>query len=430
MKHIFKQLGATALALAVTVCGVTALGANAASGSSPVGYTVDYTTYEPDETIETIGEIVDGYLPNCFVQASLVFRNNTLGSLELEEKNSGYMEGTLHNVPASDTPYYFVIDYEAHDASGFYYGVKSKGNYVYSETGGEYFAFTVSQSCDVSFSWYKGADEVEITGDGVTVTDSNLPFTGLDEGSSEPTEQQPEEPTEEPTVEPTIYIMPFYQRSITAEIAFMGNALQSKEFGVRDDNYYIQYVTLENVPVSSEPYHFVIPYTTFDGGWFIDGIKTNGNDEYQTTGGYWFDFTTSKTCDVTVEWNVYTDTVTVSGDGATMVDCEIPFEGLTQQATSPYPPVTYPTSVPVLTTGAADSTTAPNETSFRVGDVNRDNVININDATMIQRYLAKYNDFDDEQLILADATGDGLVTIKDATEIQKYIALLPNSLTP
>lgn len=75
MKHIFKQLGATALALAVTVCGVTALGANAASGPSPVGYTENGTTYysplgttEEPET-EPASACVDGIFENCYVTA-------------------------------------------------------------------------------------------------------------------------------------------------------------------------------------------------------------------------------------------------------------------------------------------------------------------------------------------------------------------------
>ena len=71
---------------------------------------------------------------------------------------------------------------------------------------------------------------------------------------------------------------------------------------------------------------------------------------------------------------------------------------------------TYPTS-----------TTAP-ASEYELGDVNRDGKLNIRDATLIQKVLAKLEQFDDEQLILADYLSDGKVNIKDATQIQKKIA--------
>lgn len=78
------------------------------------------------------------------------------------------------------------------------------------------------------------------------------------------------------------------------------------------------------------------------------------------------------------------------------------------------------------TTSAEDQTT-PTETSphkgdFLLGDVNRDGKLNIRDATLIQKYLAKMVTFDEEQMIIADITLDKKVNIKDATYIQKKIA--------
>ncbi|MBQ7810360.1 MAG: hypothetical protein IJ346_05285 [Clostridia bacterium] len=71
---------------------------------------------------------------------------------------------------------------------------------------------------------------------------------------------------------------------------------------------------------------------------------------------------------------------------------------------------TYPTS-----------TTAP-ASEYELGDVNRDGKLNIRDATLIQKALAKLESLDDEQLTLADYLTDGKVNIKDATQIQKKIA--------
>lgn len=63
-----------------------------------------------------------------------------------------------------------------------------------------------------------------------------------------------------------------------------------------------------------------------------------------------------------------------------------------------------------------------------IGDANGDGVISIVDATLIQKYLANLENFDDEQLSVADANGDGKITIVDATQVQKYIAGIIPSL--
>lgn len=57
-----------------------------------------------------------------------------------------------------------------------------------------------------------------------------------------------------------------------------------------------------------------------------------------------------------------------------------------------------------------------------IGDVNLDEVVDINDVTEMQRYIAKLIEFDDEQITLADANRDGEIDIIDATAIQKYLA--------
>ncbi len=68
--------------------------------------------------------------------------------------------------------------------------------------------------------------------------------------------------------------------------------------------------------------------------------------------------------------------------------------------------------------------TTPDEEELLLGDVNRDGKLNIRDATLIQKHLAKLASLDDEQMIIADITLDKKVNIKDATTIQKKIANL------
>lgn len=59
-----------------------------------------------------------------------------------------------------------------------------------------------------------------------------------------------------------------------------------------------------------------------------------------------------------------------------------------------------------------------------IGDVNGDRKLNIRDATLIQKYLAKLTVYSGEQVYLADFNGDKVVNIKDATTIQKKLANL------
>ncbi len=78
-------------------------------------------------------------------------------------------------------------------------------------------------------------------------------------------------------------------------------------------------------------------------------------------------------------------------------------------------PVTQPATI-------APDTQAPTASAYELGDVNRDGVLNIKDATLIQKYLVQLKTLDDEQKALADINGDNSISIKDATKIQHIIA--------
>ncbi|MBK6087554.1 dockerin type I domain-containing protein [Ruminococcus difficilis] len=62
------------------------------------------------------------------------------------------------------------------------------------------------------------------------------------------------------------------------------------------------------------------------------------------------------------------------------------------------------------------------EPEIILGDVDGDGVVDVTDATLIQRYDVKMAKLDDWQLKAADVDGDGEVTILDVTWIQRYIA--------
>ncbi len=57
-----------------------------------------------------------------------------------------------------------------------------------------------------------------------------------------------------------------------------------------------------------------------------------------------------------------------------------------------------------------------------LGDVNNDGLVNIFDATEIQRYSAALREFNDEEMTFADVNFDSKVNILDVTEIQRYVA--------
>lgn len=58
---------------------------------------------------------------------------------------------------------------------------------------------------------------------------------------------------------------------------------------------------------------------------------------------------------------------------------------------------------------------------FEYGDLNGDGAININDATLVQKFAAE---IETGEIIIeaGDVNGDGVVNVKDATLIQKYVA--------
>ncbi|MBR3987879.1 MAG: dockerin type I repeat-containing protein [Clostridia bacterium] len=60
--------------------------------------------------------------------------------------------------------------------------------------------------------------------------------------------------------------------------------------------------------------------------------------------------------------------------------------------------------------------------SVLMGDVTSDGAVKIQDATLIQKALAKLAELDESQNAVADVTEDGKVNIKDATAIQKFLA--------
>lgn len=131
----------------------------------------------------------------------------------------------------------------------------------------------------------------------------------------------------------------------------------------------------------------------------------------------------------TVSFRAYAPggSLTISGDGVELTTD---------------PDVTYPTTLPDVTTLPQEWTTAPDATTlpqewtstpqettipapvaaFKIGDVNMDGNITISDVTMIQRAAADLEQLTSGQKSLADVNGDGVVDVIDATCLQKFLA--------
>ncbi len=67
------------------------------------------------------------------------------------------------------------------------------------------------------------------------------------------------------------------------------------------------------------------------------------------------------------------------------------------------------------------------DASILLGDVNDDGLVNVTDATLVQKHLAKITTFTDDMEVRADVNKDGVVNINDASLIQKYAAQLISS---
>lgn len=68
-----------------------------------------------------------------------------------------------------------------------------------------------------------------------------------------------------------------------------------------------------------------------------------------------------------------------------------------------------------------DNSTVYNQSGVLIGDVNGDGLVNIVDATEIQKYLADIVEFDETARKSADFNSDNRISVVDATDIQKYL---------
>lgn len=103
---------------------------------------------------------------------------------------------------------------------------------------------------------------------------------------------------------------------------------------------------------------------------------------------------------------------------------------IAEGVTPTQPTTAKPTEAPTQPTTAKPTqptTTKPVEPSVYVtlGDADLNTIVNIKDATAVQKHAAEIATLAGNSKIAADADESGVVNIKDATAIQKYVAELP-----
>ena len=100
-----------------------------------------------------------------------------------------------------------------------------------------------------------------------------------------------------------------------------------------------------------------------------------------------------------------------------------PSENVTTAPTEPETdPTTTVDTTPTETSSVPASTGAVEEKQYLLGDADQNEKVNIKDATIIQKHVAKIVELTGDAIICADTTADTKVNIKDATAIQKFVA--------
>lgn len=150
------------------------------------------------------------------------------------------------------------------------------------------------------------------------------------------------------------------------------------------------------------------------------------------------DFSSLALYDFTTEKDFVTVTFDIIGKGETTVDLDVEILGVAyiddnDEVITAYP-VDYSKFFDVTSTPGFENMklsgritlNEPIETIL-YGDVNNDGVINVTDATLVQKYAADLIKLSDDELKRADVNFDGVVNVHDSTLIRKFAANIISS---
>ncbi|MGN1432731.1 MAG: dockerin type I repeat-containing protein, partial [Ruminococcus sp.] len=152
------------------------------------------------------------------------------------------------------------------------------------------------------------------------------------------------------------------------------------------------------------------------------------------------DFSSLALYDFTTEKDFVTVTFDVIGTGETTIDLDVEILGVAYindnyDVITAYP-VDYSKFVDITSTPGFENMKLSGRITLNVpietilyGDVNDDGIINVTDATLVQKYAAELTTLSADALKRADVNFDGVVNVHDSTLIRKYAADLISSFT-
>ena len=387
MKNTTKQLLAVLLALVMTVSFMTVMAVSTSAATTPVpvgtngdiqggtNHCEEFSTTYPDDPMPPVFEVIPKLVisqPELDYPAMPEYAMTQTGS-----SDDLYFYETL-TLKASPYPY------ECNVAQ--YSAIFPADPPEYCEE--DNIAFYVRKDTEVTFRYHAFTDTLTV--------ERNVDLEMTDSEYTLPYEETPT--TMEPTSEPIGETLELYciLKIYRPDGAVMESGMYQAVMGFSPTFT----ADISDLPVFDTPYKATL--NVYSCIW---------PDELVFSSDEWFYVRSEGT----VSFRAYAPggSLTISGDGVELTTD---------------PDVTYPTTLPDVTTLPQEWTTSPATTApayhgdICFGDVDMNGKLTIADATLIQRAAIDLVKFSQNQLYLADVNGDSRISILDVTCIQKYLA--------
>lgn len=387
MKATAKQLLAVLLALVMTVSFMTVMAVSTSAATTPVpvgtnsdiqggtNHCEEFSTTYPDDPMPPVFEVIPKLVisqPELDYPAMPEYAMTQTGS-----SDDLYFYETL-TLKASPYPYECNV--------ALYSAIFPANPPEYCEE--DNIAFYVRKDTEVTFRYHAFTDTLTV--------ERNVDLEMTDSEYTLPYEETPT--TMEPTSEPIGETLELYciLKIYRPDGAVMESGMYQAVMGFSPTFT----ADISDLPVFDTPYKATL--NVYSCIW---------PDELVFSSDEWFYVRSEGT----VSFRAYAPggSLTISGDGVELTTD---------------PDVTYPTTLPDVTTLPQEWTTSPATTApayhgdICFGDVDMNGKLTIADATLIQRAAIDLVKFSQNQLYLADVNGDSRISILDVTCIQKYLA--------
>ena len=387
MKTTAKQLLAVLLALVMTVSFMTVMAVSTSAATTPVpvgtngdiqggtNHCEEFSTTYPDDPMPPVFEVIPKLVisqPELDYPAMPEYAMTQTGS-----SDDLYFYETL-TLKASPYPYECNV--------ALYSAIFPADPPEYCEE--DNIAFYVRKDTEVTFRYRALTDTLTV--------ERNVDLEMTDSEYTLPYEETPT--TMEPTSEPIGETLELYciLKIYRPDGAVMESGMYQAVMGFSPTFT----ADISDLPVFDTPYKATL--NVYSCIW---------PDELVFSSDEWFYVRSEGT----VSFRAYAPggSLTISGDGVELTTD---------------PDVTYPTTLPDVTTLPQEWTTSPATTApayhgdICFGDVDMNGKLTIADATLIQRAAIDLVKFSQNQLYLADVNGDSRISILYVTCIQKYLA--------